>query len=159
MEIIRTFFWTYAVENTNFWKKRATFRWKKHFGLFLIVLSNMTNVKRQFIRFHKVFQHFCANDKNISLWPKRSIETNLSKNSCFHDDKWFWPIFPRAIECHKHRETMYRDRQAFLAVTLELKGALFRTIRGCWKQKVLKIRQIFHRKKNILALFFTYYRT
>ena len=32
---------------------------------------------------------------------KRSTETNISKFSRFHDDKCFWPIFPRIIECDK----------------------------------------------------------
>ena len=47
--------------------------------------------------------NYCANDQINSLGPKGSIETNNSKNSCFHDDKSFWPFFPRIIECDKHQ--------------------------------------------------------
>ena len=38
-----------------FWQ---TFRWRKNFGLFFFVLSNMKNVQKQFIRVHKVFLTF-----------------------------------------------------------------------------------------------------
>ena len=47
-----------VVENKLFWKKRQTFRWRKNVGLFFSVLSNMKNVKKQFIRVHKVFLTF-----------------------------------------------------------------------------------------------------
>ena len=134
-------------------KTRQSFQWKKIFDHFFSVYRVWQTSKNKLWRFAKYFDTCCANDMNVSLGPKRSIETNISKSGCFHDDKCFWPKFSRAIECHKHRETMYRDRQVFLAVTLKPKGALFRTIRGCWKQKVLKIRQIFHRKKHFGLIF------
>ena len=47
--------------------------------------------------------NYCANDQIFSLGPKESIETNNSKNSCFHDDKSFWPFFPRIIEWDKRQ--------------------------------------------------------
>ena len=47
--------------------------------------------------------NYCANDQIFSLRPKESIETNNSKNSCFHNDKSCWPFFPRIIECDKHQ--------------------------------------------------------
>ena len=43
----------------------------------------------------------------IFLGPKRSIETNISKDSGFHNDKSFWPISPRIFECDKPQETIY----------------------------------------------------
>ena len=41
--------------------------------------------------------------------PKWSIETKFSKNSCFHRDNRFWPIFRRIIECEKPQETKDAD--------------------------------------------------
>ena len=49
-------------------------------------------------------ENYCTKDQIISLGPKGSIETNISKNSCFHDDKKkFLPFFPRFIGCDKHQ--------------------------------------------------------
>ena len=48
-----------------------------------------------------VFDIYCANDRAISLGPKRSTERMFSKYSCFHGDKSFWPTFPRLIDCNK----------------------------------------------------------
>ena len=58
-----------------------------------------------------------------SLEPKKSIETNISKNSCFHDDKSFWPIFRHFIENDKPQETIYRGPQAILTISVESIGA------------------------------------
>ena len=60
------------------------------------------------------FDNYCANDKIISLGPKRSTERMFSKNSCFHGDKSFWLIFPLFFECNKHHGATYKGRQAFL---------------------------------------------
>ena len=38
------------------------------------------------------FLTYCANDLNIYFAPKRSIETNISENSCFHDERIFGPF-------------------------------------------------------------------
>ena len=44
-----------VVANTNFWKKRQTFLWKKLSDQIFLVLSSMTNLREQFIRVHKLF--------------------------------------------------------------------------------------------------------
>ena len=44
-----------SAENTNFWKKWQIFQWIMYFGLIFLVWSNMTNVREQLIRVHKVF--------------------------------------------------------------------------------------------------------
>ena len=56
---------------------------------------------------------------NLYLAPKRSIETNISNNSCFHDERSFWPFSPCNIECDKPQGTIYKGPQAILAFTLE----------------------------------------
>ena len=70
-----------------------------------------------------LFSHnYCATDKIISLRVKRSIETNISKKSCFHCGKSFWPIFPRVIGCGKPRETIYEAPRGFFKLTVEVLG-------------------------------------
>ena len=86
------------------------------------------------------FDNFCAVDKNVSLGSKRSIETTVSRNSCFLEDKSFWPIFPGTTECDKTQETLYNGPQAFVTITEEFIKAIFQDLRGCWKQ-------IFEQKK------------
>ena len=60
-----------------------------------------------------------------SLGPQKSIETNISKNSPFHSDKRFWPIFRPFIESDKPHETIYGGPQALLTFTVELIDAFF----------------------------------
>ena len=85
----------------------------------------MTNVREQFVRAHTVFRHFCANDMNIYVAPKSSFETNISKNSCFHDERSFWRIFLCIIECDKPQGAIYKGLQAILTITLKLIGLFF----------------------------------
>ena len=48
----------------------------------------------------------------ISSGPEISIETNISKESCFRDDRGFWPIFPGNIQRDTPHGTNYRGPQA-----------------------------------------------
>ena len=102
--------------------------------------------------------NYCANDQIISLGPKGLIETNISKNSCFHDDKSFWHVFPRIIDCDQHQGTIYKGPQNILTFTLEHLSEHFLDLRGCWKHKVFKKRQFFQWRKNF-GLFSSFYRT
>ena len=68
---------------------------------------------------------------NINLAPKRSTETNISKNNCFHNERRFWLIFPCIIECVKPRGTLYKCLQDIAKITLELYRAFFKDVRGC----------------------------
>ena len=51
--------------NTNFFKKRAVFPVTKDIGLIFPVLSSVTNVREQYIRVQKLFQH--------SLWKLEDL--------------------------------------------------------------------------------------
>ena len=48
------------------------------------------------------------------------METNISKNSCSHDDKILWPIFCRIIENEKPQEKIFGGPRALLTSTVEL---------------------------------------
>ena len=50
------------------------------------------------------FAKYCANDKMISLGPRKSIETYISKNNSFHDEKRLQPFLPRFIESDRHQK-------------------------------------------------------
>ena len=52
--------------------------------------------------------------------PKGSIETKFLKNSCFHRDNRFRPIFRRIIGDEKTSETIYTGPQATLTFTVEV---------------------------------------
>ena len=68
---------------------------------------------------------------NIYLAPNRSFETNISKNSSFHNEGSFWPIFLCIIECDKPQGTIYKGLQAFPIIALEHIRAFFYDLRGC----------------------------
>ena len=61
--------------------------------------------------------------------PQRSIETNISKNGCFHGDKNFWLFFPRDIGCDKPQATSYKSTQAKFTITVEHIRAFFKESR------------------------------
>ena len=63
--------------------------------------------------------------------PKGSIETKLLKNSCFHRDNRFRPIFRRIIGGEKPQETLYRGPQATLTLTVEVVRWFLWDLRGC----------------------------
>ena len=50
---------------------------------------------------------------------------NLSKTRCFQDDKTFWPIYRRIIDCDKPHKTFYNGPQAVLIIAVELIGVFF----------------------------------
>ena len=64
---------------------------------------------------------------NVLLAPKRSTETKISKNSSFHNEGSFWPIFLCIIECDKPQGTIYKGLKAIPTITLEIIRAFFRT--------------------------------
>ena len=68
----------------------------------------------------KFYDNHCASYIIIFLGPKLSIETNISKNICFHKDKSFWHIFPRIIECDKLKEHFIRVRKIFWQIVWKL---------------------------------------
>ena len=75
----------------------------------------------------------------------RSIETNISKNSCYHVDKSFESTFPRIIECNKPKETIQKGPQANFANTVE-------SIRASLRTKMLMKTQIFEKQYAIFPV-------
>ena len=126
---------------------------KKNFWPFFLVLSNMESSWNSSEGPTRCFDHDCSNDKNISLTPKRSTETNISKKIFFLGDKCFWPTFPCIIACGKHQGTFYKGPQIFLTFTLELIRACFFDLNGCWKHKVLKTKAFFPVKETFWPSF------
>ena len=117
-------------------QKKTNFPVKK--GFWLISSRIIEHEKRQGTIYKRppgIFDNYCTNDNNISMGPKRSTETNISKNSSFHDDKSFWPIFPRIIGCVKPQRTYYKCPHAFLTITLEPIGA-FLVPKGLLKTQI-----------------------
>ena len=79
--------------------------------------------------------------------PKRSIETNISKNSSFLVNKSFWLNFPGIFEHDKPHGTFRKGPQGILTITVEVIRSFPLQLRGCWKRKFLKKRQSFQWKK------------
>ena len=73
----------------------------------------------------RYFDNLCANDKITSLDPKRAIETNISKKSCFNNDKSRWPVSPRIIDCDNYQRTICRGPQVVLTFFVELIRSFF----------------------------------
>ena len=96
-------------------------------------------------------ENCCAIDKIIFLGPNRSIETNISKNSCFHDDERFWPFFPRIIECDKPLGTVYQGPQGILTFIVQMIWTFNWHLGGRYKQTFQKY--LFSRWKKFLARF------
>ena len=97
------------------------------------------------------FDSFCAIDKIISFRPKRSIETNFSKNRRFKSEIKIWPLFPRIIECDNPQRTIYKSPQAIFTLTVNIVEASFRDLRGCWKYKFLRNEGNLSCKKNLMT--------
>ena len=97
-----------------FRKKRQTFQWRKAFGLFFFFLSNMSNVRKQIIRVHKVNWQFLCKRLDRFLGPKRSIETNISRNiSLFTVTNVFGPLFLVSSSVRNIREQFIRVHKIF----------------------------------------------
>ena len=91
-------------------------------------------------------------DKTISLGPKRSIETNISKKGCFHDDKSFWPFVPLFIECDKPQGIFNNDQAAVSTITLQFKKAFFLRSRRLLKTQSFEIEANFPLRKRFWPL-------
>ena len=159
---------------------QSTFFWPKRFLKTQIFenkgnLSSEENILAYFFSFHRTWKmswnilygytryvdFYCPKDKITSLGPKRSIEINISKKNCFHDEKEFLALFHRIIECHKHQGTNYKGPQAILTITQILwkikelflgPRRLLRT-QSCEKQGNLSS------EEKTLASFFSFHRT
>ena len=56
----------------------------------------------------------------LFLWYLKGRQKKLFKNSCFHSDNSFSPIFSRIIECDKAEGAVYKGLQAILKITVDL---------------------------------------
>ena len=99
------------------------------------------------------FGNYCTNDMNIYLAPKRSTETNILKNSCFHNERRFWPFFPCMIECAKPQGTLYKCVQAILTSTLENNRAFFLGPMSLLKTQIFEKKANFPVKKRFWPIF------
>ena len=136
-----------TVENTIFWKKSQFIQWNKLIEQFFWCCRVQKTSRNTFRGSRRYSGNYCGSEKINSLGPKKSIETNISKNRYFHDDKIFWPLFRRFNECDKPQETTYRGPPAILTTTVEFIWAFFQHLRSCWKHKVLKKKLSFKEKK------------
>ena len=71
--------------------------------------------------------NYCANDHILSLGPKMSIGTNISKKAVLTMTKVLGPVFPRIIESDKPQETNYKGAQIFLTSTVAIIRTFFGT--------------------------------
>ena len=93
---------------------------------------------------------------NIYLWLRRSMESNIPKNSCFRDERSLWHIFPCTIECGKPQGTIYKGPQAIFTNTLEFEWvdrAFFRTYEVVENKSFWKKNANFPVKKTIWSIF------
>ena len=87
----------------------------KKLGLYFLVLSSGKNLGGQNVRVQGAFRHLMWKLSDRFFGPKGSIETKFLKNSCFHRDNRFRPIFRRIIGDEKtsgnniHGSTSYLD--------------------------------------------------
>ena len=131
---------------------------KKKFGPFFLLLSSVINLRKLFIRIHKVFwpllwilhDHFCD--------TKEVVENKLKKKANFPVKKSFRPFFSPIIECDKPQTTVYRFPQDNLTITAEVTGIILLHLKSCWKHKFLKKKWILSSEEKILAYFFWQYR-
>ena len=89
-------------------EKRYSFQWKKiHFSLFFLVLSNMTNVREQLIRPHKVFWQVLCKLYYHFLGTEEIDNQFFERKSIFPVKRRFRPIFSRIVECDKSQGAQF----------------------------------------------------
>ena len=93
---------------------------KKNFWPIFPRIFECEKPRGQKVRVQRVFRHLMWKLSDRFFGPKGSIETKILKNSCFHRDNSFWPVFRRIIECEKPQETIYTGSQTTLTFTVEV---------------------------------------
>ena len=99
------------------------------------------------------FGNYYGCNKINSLGRKKSMETNISKNSCFHDDKSLWPILRRIIGCEKPQETIYGGPRAFWQLLRILKEHFFGNTQRLLKTQTFEKNATFPMKESFWAIF------
>ena len=78
---------------TQIFEKRKSFQWWKDIELFSSFYRTWQMSGNNVWESTRFFDKYCGNDRIISLGPNKSIEINISRNSCFHEDKCFLAHF------------------------------------------------------------------
>ena len=105
---------------TQIFGRKANFPVKKNFWPIFSRIFECEKPRGSEQKVHGVFRLLMWKLSDRFFGPKLSIETKFSKNSCFHRDNRFWPIFRRIVECEKPQETKYTDPQATLTLLWKL---------------------------------------
>ena len=127
------------VVGNKLFKKKAIFPVKNNFGQFLSFYWVLQISEISLFGSTSYFDNCFGNDKIIFLGHKKLIETNISKNSSFHDDKSFWPPFLRTIVCSKPQGTVYQGPQGKLTIIVRMLWSHFWNLRSQEKQTFQKI--------------------
>ena len=86
-----------------------TFKWRKDFGLIFPALSNMTNVRKHFLRVKSYSVLYCGTYRSILLGPKRLLRTQIfEKKAKLPVRKKFWPMFSPIIGHDKCQWALYK---------------------------------------------------
>ena len=133
---------------------------KFFFSPSFLVLSSMTAPKQHNTRVHNFFENPCARYSIIFLCRKMSIETNISKNGCFHRYKSlkdFGRNFLVLPTLTTLREQYMRVHKLFWHLLWKLYNHFFRTWEVGENTNFSKKGNLSSEEK-ILAYYFTFYR-
>ena len=73
----------------------------------------MTKLKNNLYGNTRYFDKYCSSYKFISIGPKRSLETNITKKAIFPVTNDFGLFFSRIVECDKPLRTKYKNQKVF----------------------------------------------
>ena len=106
----------------KFLKKRQPFQWRKDFGLHFPVLSNMTYVRKLFLRLASSFDYYCGTYKSIFFGLERLLKTQfLKKKAKLPVKKKMFDQFYLVISSMTNlKEHFKKIRKLFLPIQYEL---------------------------------------
>ena len=121
LKLKRHFFRIWEVVDNKFFEQKATFPLKKRFWDNFSRDIEHAKFQGTVYKGSQSFLTFFVQMIWDFIWHLRGrLKQTFQKNSCFHDEGSFWPIFPCNIECDKPQGTIYNGPQAILAITLEV---------------------------------------
>ena len=140
------------LETQAFEQERQPFQWKHWSGLLFLVLSNITKVMEQGIRYTRFFDKYGARDLIFSLGSKKS-RTKISKIEATVPKKIFGPFFlllPTMIDIEY---SFFRLHKVAWQKWCKLWDHFFGSLKGCLKHIFFEKRQSFQ-SRNVFALYF-----
>ena len=143
--------WKKIEKNANFWRKN-------YFGLFFLVLTNMTNVREHYIGAHPVFDRYCASYMIVSLGPKKS-RTKFFKIKSIVPKKRLLPFFFWSYPLWQISSKLLLDSTRFYGIYGASYSIISLTQKSLLKTQIFEKKGKFSSEKNILGYFFSYYRT